>query len=349
MRISILLLLGSVALLAACHSAPRQQTLANPPFTDEYTSPYTLPLHQGRTSTCWAYAANGLLESAWLQAHPGDTLRLSPMYVVRQKYLKQLEGYYYSQGREEIRAGGLAHDYLNVAREEGLMTLDAYPGKPVGQPRHDHHRLLKALRKLAAMAVVRRDLPTYRAKAEALLDRALGAVPDSFLFRGQSYTPRSFARSLQLPLEDYEQLTSFSHRPEGSSYVLEVPDNWAHGIFLNVSLDELERRVVQALQRGEAVAWHGDVSEPSYQSPQGVAWWPQSPVTAAMRQRAYEQFATTDDHYLLLVGLAHDAAGRRFYLLKDSYGRYAPYRGLIYMSADYFRMKTLSVLLKACS
>ena len=340
-------IVGLSVLLAACSSSSRQQDAAFPHFVVDCVAPYTLPSYQGRTSTCWAFAANGLLESSWLQGHPGDTLRLSPMYVVRQKYVKQLECYYYTQGREEIRAGGLAHDYLHVAREKGLMPLDAYPGKPEGQRMHDHRKLLKALRRLADRAVARRDLPTYRAEAEALLNQALGAVPDSFLFRGQYYTPHSFAHSLRLPLDSCIELTSFIHHPEGESYVLEVPDNWAHGRFLNVELDELERRVVEALQRGETVAWHGDVSEESYQSPPGVAWWPQSSVTAEMRQRAFEQFTTTDDHYLLLVGLAHDADGHRYYLLKDSYGRYAPFGGLIYMSADYFRMKTLSVLLKA--
>ena len=349
MHTSPLPLLALTALLTACTPSGRPISPEAPAFTTSCLSAYTLPAHQGRTSTCWAFATNALLESAWLQRHPGDTLRLSPMYIVRHNYLQQMAHHYYTQGSEPLRSGGLAHDYLRVAQEKGLMPMEAYPGKPEGQRLHDHRKLLKALRKLAHLAVVRRDLPTSLAQAEALLDRELGAVPDSFLYRGKRYTPRSFAQALHLPTDSCLELTSFTHLPERKEVVLEVPDNWAHARFLNLPLDELERRVAEALRRGETVAWHGDISEASYQVVRGVATWPCSPVTAEMRQRDFEQFETTDDHYLLLVGMATDAAGRRYYLLKDSYGHYAPYGGLVYLSADYFRMKTLSVLLKSGS
>lgn len=315
-------------------------------FTVDQLAPHTPPLHQGRTSTCWAYATASLLESEWLAAHPGDTLRLSVMYGVRAKYLRQLEAYYYSQGREEVRNGGLGCSFLHAVGEQGIVPLEAYRGCPPGARRHDHRRLLKQLKKLAASAVKERDLPGLRLRAAALLDREMGAVPDTFCYRGTRYTPRSFADSLGSLLSGYVCLTSFSHHPFHKDFVLEVPDNWEHTSCLNLPLDELEQAVRRALAMGHTVAWHGDVSEPGFRARRGTALFPRHPVTQELRQQLWEQFETTDDHMMHLIGTAHDEQGTLYYILKDSYGSYAPYGGLLYMSADYFRAKTLSVLLR---
>ena len=206
--------------------------------------------------------------------------------------------------------------------------------------------LLKQLKKLAKEAVEHCDLPGYRKRAVALLDERMGVVPDSFLYRGRSYTARSFADSLRLKAEDYVQLTSFTHHPFHTSFILEVPDNWEHQPYFNLPLDELEQVVRHALSAGKTVAWHGDVSEDTFSSRQGMALWPQHPVTQEMRQHEFERFLTTDDHMMHLIGTAHDEAGHFYYLLKNSYGRYGTYAGLLYMSEDYFRAKTISVLLR---
>lgn len=129
-------------------------------------------------------------------------------------------------------------------------------------------------------------------------------------------------------------------------FILEVPDNWEHQCYFNLPLDELEQVVRRALSAGKTVAWHGDVSEDTFSPRQGMALWTQHPVTQEMRQHEFERFLTTDDHMMHLIGTAHDEAGRFYYLLKNSYGRYGAYAGLLYMSEDYFRAKTVSVLLR---
>lgn len=136
------------------------------------------------------------------------------------------------------------------------------------------------------------------------------------------------------------------HHPFHASFILEVPDNWEHQSYYNLPLDELEQVVRRALSAGRSVAWHGDVSEETFSSRQGMALWPQHPVTQEMRQHEFERFLTTDDHMMHLIGTARDEAGRFYYLLKNSYGRYGAYAGLLYMSEDYFRAKTISVLLR---
>lgn len=274
-----------------------------------------------------------------------DTLRLSPMYVVRQKYLDQFEAYYYSQGGEKIRGGSLGHTFLRVWREDGLMPLEAYRGVGQGIKRYDHGRLLKELKHLANKAVDSRDLPRYRTEVVALLDREMGAVPQTFLYKGKEYTPRSFADSLKLDPEDYVELTSFTHHPFHTSFILEVPDNWEHAPYYNLPLNELEEVVRQALANGYTVAWDGDVSEDGCDPWLGVAVWPRHPVTQADRQQDFEQYTTTDDHMMHIVGTARDEDGRFYYLLKNSYGRYGRHAGMLYMSADYFRAKTISVML----
>lgn len=330
-------------LLAACSSSDKP-LLEEHTFTDETLCAVTPALNQGRTSTCWAYATASLLESDLLR-RGGDTVRLSVMYAVRQKYLNQFEAYYYSRGREEIRAGSLGHSFLRVLDEEGAMPLELYQGLLPGARWHDHRKLMRKLKALAAQAVKRRDLAGYRQQVNALLDEQLGAVPDTFLYGGVAYTPRSFADSLHLRAADYIQLTSFTHHPFYASCILELPDNWEHGAFFNLPLDELEQTVRRALADGQTVAWHGDVSEETFSVRQGMALWPVTPVTSGLRQRDFEQFATTDDHMMHLVGTARDEGGRFYYLVKNSYGKYGPYGGLLYMSEDYFRAKTISVLL----
>ena len=306
---------------------------------------HTLPLSQGRTSTCWAFASASLMESEWMNTRSEDTLRLSPMYVVRQKYLDQFEAYYYSQGGEKIRGGSLGHTFLRVWREDGLMPLEAYRGVGQGIKRYDHGRLLKELKHLAKKAVDSRDLPRYRTEVVALLDREMGAVPQTFLYKGKEYTPRSFADSLKLDPEDYVELTSFTHHPFHTSFILEVPDNWEHAPYYNLPLNELEEVVRQALANGYTVAWDGDVSEETYSAKAGLAEWPQHPVSQEMRQQGFEQYVTTDDHMMHIIGTARNDEGSFYYVLKNSYGRYGAYEGMLYMSEDYFRAKTLSVML----
>ena len=339
--------LVSVLCLSAC-SADKKNAELNLTFTNEILLPHTPARNQGRTQTCWAYTMASMFESDYLM-RTGDTVRLSVMYAVRQKYMKQFEQYYYSKGHNQIRGGSLGHSFLWVLKEKGAMPDEAYKGYLPGAKYHDHRALLKKLKNMAEEAVDKKDLQTYQAKAESLLDECMGAVPEHFTFRGIEYTPRSFADSIGLKADDYVELTSFTHHPYHRSFILEVPDNWEHASFYNVSIDSLEACVQDALHQGQTVAWDGDISEEGFSHQLGVAVHTQSSVTQTMRQQAFEAFKTTDDHMMHIVGLAHDEYGRRYYILKNSWGRRNPYQGLVYMSQDYFRVKTVSICIKDCN
>lgn len=314
-------------------------------FTNELVLPHTPVQNQGRTSSCWAFTTASLMESELLQRDQ-DTLRLSVMYAVRQKYLNQFDAYYYSQGKKEIRNGSLGHSFQRVWKEDGMMPRETYRGLLPDKRYHDHRALLRALKNLAKRTLKYRDYQQGRRKAEELLDKYMGKVPETFDYQGHTYTARSFADSMQLHMDDYVRLTSFLHHPFGEEYPLEVPDNWEHGTYLNLPLDEMEQQVRQALSEGKTVAWDGDISELTFRADAGIAYWEEPQVTPELRQRYYETFETTDDHMMHIIGTAHDEKGHFYYLVKNSWGRLGPFKGLLYMSDAYFRAKTVSVMFR---
>ena len=65
-----------------------------------------------------------------------------------------------------------------------------------------------------------------------------------------------------------------------------------------------------------------------------------------MRQEAYDNYSTTDDHGMQITGLIKDQTGAEYYLVKNSWGeRPNSYRaGYLHVSKEFFRYKTISVL-----
>lgn len=331
--------------LCGCSSEVKEKRTENIKLTNDTILPHTSILNQGRTSTCWAYTMTSMMESELIRHH-NDTIRLSVMYAVRQKYMKQFDNYYYSQGKQDIRAGGLGHSFLNVYKEKGAIPAEIYKGCAENAKRHDHRKLLKKLKHLAEKAVDKRDFRTYRRRAEEYLDKEMGIVPDTFIYQGITYSPQSFVDSLKLNAEEYIGITSFTHHPFHEWFILEVPDNWEHAPFYNLPLEELEQSVKNALSQGYTVAWDGDISEAGFDPRNGTAVCPTpSPITQTCRQQGFEKFETTDDHMMHLIGTAHDSERHFFYVLKNSWGKYGTHQGYIYMSENYFRAKTISITL----
>ena len=93
------------------------------------------------------------------------------------------------------------------------------------------------------------------------------------------------------------------------------------------------------------MCWEGDISEPGFSFSKGVAELGEpADVSQRQRQLQFESHATTDDHCMSVVGLAHDSRNRRYYIMKNSWGRRNPYGGLMYVSASYLRLKTIAVV-----
>ena len=181
----------------------------------------------------------------------------------------------------------------------------------------------------------------------AMLDETMGPVPARVFMLGAEYTPQEFARSVCAPGE-YVALTSFTHHPFYADFALEVADNSGREPFFNVPIDTLMTRLERAVRAGRGVCWEGDVTEPGFSFGRGVARLPEGEATGqADRQAAFERFLTTDDHCMAVVGLARDARGELFFIMKNSWGTGNPYGGLVYMAESYLRLKTVAVVMPA--
>ena len=147
---------------------------------------------------------------------------------------------------------------------------------------------------------------------------------------------------------EYMAMTSFTHHPFGESFVLEVPDNYSDEFFYNVPIDVMMKRIERSIRRGHPVCWEGDISENGFSFAHGIADLPNDrPCTQQERQKAFETRRTTDDHCMTLIGIAHDQNGRRYYIAKNSWGTNNPYGGLMYVSENYIRLKTIAIVVKS--
>jgi len=241
----------------------------------------------------------------------------------------------------------------------------------IDEKRHNHSEMVTVLRAVADAVLKRRGkrvTPRWLEAYEAVLDVYLGKPPENFTYTGKTFTPRGFADSLGLNLDDYIELTSYSHHPFYKQCRIELPDNWTYNNkYYNVPIDDLEGIVDYALKNGHSFVWDGDVSEKEFSSRKlGYAIVPEKSyedktaaeqeesitepvkekeVTQELRQKTFDNFTTTDDHLMHIVGLAQDQKGNKYYLTKNSSGTDRKNEGYVYMSRAYFRLKTMVVMM----
>ena len=332
--------MGLLLLLTACQrqKQPSQQLLK--PHTDCLVK--TTPVkNQGSSNLCWVYAMLATIESDRLME--GDSVNLSPQYIGR-KYLEELaDRYYLTNGKEEINMRGMSSMFFHLLRRHGITHYDAF--------HRDDANFRVLIRKIQQMAQTahaqRKGLTSFRNDVGTLLDEELHGSPRYVFMLGAEYTTLEFAHSV-CHEDEYEALTSFTHHPFGSSFVLESPDNHFHDAFLNVPLDTLMNRIETSLRNGHAVCWEGDISEPKFSFAKGVAKLEneQQKVTQELRQKAFEQQQTTDDHCMEIIGMAHTDKGNRYFICKNSWGTQNPFGGWMYLSENYLRAKTIAVWMK---
>lgn len=319
---------------------------------------------QGNTGTCWSYATSSFLESE-IYRTSGEMIDISEMYNVRHTYLNKAWNYVMRQGKIQFSEGGLAHDVFNSIAVNGLVPEGAYSGLQNDAIKHDHSKIVPEL-KVVLDAYIKDDkdsrYPNWRTSVDSILDIHLGKIPDDFYFEGMTYDPQTFLKKTNIQASDYVTLTSFKHQPYNSSFVLNIPDNFSNGLFYNITLDELVLETDNALQQGYTVALDCDVSEKTFSSKFGVAVIPkklgehekcltyiveENTITPEFRQQEFENYNTTDDHLMHIVGMVKDQNGTEYYKVKNSWGSIGEKignNGYIYMSKAFFRLKTISVL-----
>jgi bleomycin hydrolase len=350
-------------------------------FTDIKEVKYTSVKNQHRSGTCWSFSGLAFLEAELLRTKNKE-YDFSEMFIVRHSYSDKATKYVRFQGTLNFAGGGSFYDVIETIRKQGIVPEQAYPGLSYSEDMHVHGEL-DAVTRAYVDAVVKnpnKKLTTaWKNGFEGILDAYLGKNPTNFSFEGKSYTPETFLNSLGLNLDEYVYLSSFTHQPFYKKFIIEVPDNWAFGEVYNIPLDEFMQTFDFAIENGYTVAWASDVSEKGFAYKHGLAVVPEvnisemtdsekskwtelsqkekdemlykfskpgkeKSITQELRQAAFDNLTTTDDHGMLIVGISKDQNGNKYYKVKNSWGASDKYKGFFYASEPYVRYKTLSIL-----
>lgn len=321
-------------------------------------------ISQGKTGTCWSFSSTSFLEAEIIRT-TGKQIDLSEMYNVRHTYPKKAWVFVMRQGKAQFGEGGLNHDVINSARDFGIVPLSAYSGLTNEASSHDHSKMVEELETmLKPLADPSKKLsPEWKKNVSDVLDKYMGKDITEFTYEGKTYTPKSFLEMTKLKLNDYVTISSFTHEPNYSKFILDIPDNFSNGSFYNLPLDEFVKNVDHALENGYTLALDADVSEKTFSGKNGVAVIPaneedvktilteikpEKNSTPELRQAEFENFNTTDDHLMHIVGKMKDQKGNIYYKVKNSWGsdpKNTANGGFVYMSVPYLRLKAISVLL----
>jgi len=340
-------------------------------FTTVYDIEATSVKNQSRSGTCWSYSSTSFIESEMIRMGK-DPIDISEMYTVRKTYQDKADRYVRLHGKLNFSQGGALLDVLYVIKHYGAVPQSAYEGLNYGTDNNDHNEMEAGLKGIVD-AVVNKNSGTittaWKRALDGVLDAYLGEEPATFDYQGNTYSPKSFADEvIGIDADDYIQLTSFTHKPFNAYYAILVPDNWNWDPSFNVPLDDMMGAIDHALSKGFTVDWATDVSEKGFSLKNGVAVMPEADwkdmtseersavytgphaelvVTQAMRQEAYNNYQTQDDHGMQIVGKVLDQTGDAYYIVKNSWGdRENDYRtGYIYASEAFVRYKTISVLM----
>lgn len=320
---------------------------------------------QGQTGTCWSFATSSFLESEILRL-TGKQIDVSEMYLVRNTYDQKAWNYVMRQGKIQFSEGGLAHDVINSVNEFGLVPQKAFSDVYGYEKIYDHTGLIPRVKKILD-AYIKNDInsnyPDWKKAIAPILDEEIGLKVDEFNYDNKKFSPHTFRDYVKMVPEDYVSLTSFAHKKYFTSFILNIPDNFANGSFYNLPLDILVDVVNESLKKGFSIALDTDVSEKSFSSKYGIAVLPmetngkknkvgeiapEKKVSAALRQSEFENYNTTDDHLMHITGLVKDQNGNKYYKVKNSWGKDSSSvgnNGYIYMSIPYFKLKAISILL----
>jgi aminopeptidase C len=338
--------------------------------------------NQNRTGTCWAFSGIAYLESELLRMGKGE-YNLSEMFIVSHSYKDQAAKYVRTHGSLNFEQGGSFEDVLYAVKHYGIIPESVMDGLNYGEDMHVHSELVSAASAYvnAILKNPNGKLSTAWKKGfDGIIDAYLGEIPEKFTCKGKEYTPSGFVKELGLNIDDYVSLTSFTHEPFYKPFALEIPDNWRWGISYNVPLNELTEVVKHAINTGYTIAWASDVSEVGF-SRNGIAVVPdvkaietsgsdqerwtglnqrekneeirklaekpcqELTITQEMRQEAYDNYQTTDDHGMQIYGIAKDQNGKEFFMIKNSWGTDNKYKGTWYVSESFVAYKTISIVI----
>ncbi len=355
-----------------------------PVFTTVKENPITSVKDQNRSGTCWDYSTLSFFEAEILKA-TGKTYDLCESFVANKTYLERAIQVVRYHGDCQFAQGGSSEDVLATLKTHGICPEDAmpFPGSLYGDSLNNFNEFFSLLEPYVA-AIAKSDAKKisnqWKVGLQGILDAYLGKCPEKFTFEGKEYTPKSFVKSLGINLDDYVSITSYTHHPFYTAFAVEVQDNWRFPLSYNLPMEEMMQVIDNAIEQGYTVAWGGDVSEPGF-TRQGLAYavdtkkteslagsdmakWlkltaekrrsiidslgykvPEVTATQEMRQERFDNWELTDDHGMLIYGVAKDQAGKEYYMVKNSWGETGEFKGTWYMTKTFIAANTMDFLI----
>ncbi len=348
-------------------------------FTDVKVIPGTSVKNQSRSGTCWCYSGLSMLENEIIK-RGGKELDLSEMWVVRHAYFDKAVKYVRLHGHLNLSVGGAFHDVTEMIKCYGIVPQEIYEGLNYGTELPDFSEIDAAIYGYVnAIAKTKKLTTAWQAGLNGILDSYFGVMPETFTYEGKEYTPKSYAASLPIDIDDYVSITSFTHHPFYEQFVVEVPDNWMWMPSYNVPLEDMMSIIDSAMEGGYSVGWATDVSEKGFSRNKAIAIVPSEErddltgteaerwgemtkterekalyafdgpiqeleITQQMRQDAYDNFESTDDHGMVIEGTAVDQDGNPFFKVKNSWSAESVYDGYYYFSRPFVEYKTISIM-----
>jgi len=336
-------------------------------FTDVINLENTSVKDQGSSGTCWSYSGNSFIESEMIRMGK-KPVELAQIFTARNAYVEKGKMYVKMHGAVTLGEGGAFHDVMNMYKKYGTVPRSAYTGLQEGQTRNNFSEMSKMSESVLASVIKNDKLSENWVKAYTpVIDTYLGEAPTEFTYEGKKYTPKTFAdQVVGVKAEDYVEISSLKEYPYYTKFTLLVPDNWSFDQVYNVKMDELVETVDNALKNGYTVAWAGDVSEKGFSWKNGVAFVPEidfaqmtteqkaemfngpkaeKKVTEDDRQKAFDNYETTDDHGMHITGVAKDQNGKEYYIVKNSWGLSNDYKGYMYMTKEFMKYKATGIML----
>ncbi len=354
-------------------------------FTTIIENPITSVKNQNSSGTCWDYSALAYLESEVLKKHPEmKDIDLCESFVANKTYLDRADKNVRTHGDASFDQGGSFYDVIYCMTNYGLIPegLMPYPVTLYGDSLYSFSSFfppMKAYVEAISKSEARKINPAWKKSVQSMLDNYFGECPTEFVYQGKTFTPQEFVKYLDLDPNDYVSLTSYTHHPFYTTFILEIQDNWRCEESYNLPLDEFMRVMEECVKNGWTFAWGADVSEEGFRRRAGkngcIVTVPKASttkrvgsdqsrwtgeregaqvsisdiedemeITQELRQEGYDNWETTDDHGMQIFGLAKDQFGKEFFMMKNSWGENGPYDGIWYVSKPYVAYKTMNIL-----